>query len=80
MSMSGEEKDNSLVEDSLRAKLLEVGQLRKDIEDLRTAISDRYAQDMGENCVTQWHTRNEGALMPSDGVPTHQGLCHSQWG
>nr|XP_046147504.1 centrosomal protein of 85 kDa-like isoform X1 [Oncorhynchus gorbuscha] len=53
MSMSGEEKDNSLVEDSLRAKLLEVGQLRKDIEDLRTAISDRYAQDMGENCVTQ---------------------------
>lgn len=53
MSMSGEENDNSLVEDSLRAKLLEVGQLRKDIEDLRTAISDRYAQDMGENCVTQ---------------------------
>ncbi|XP_023829626.1 centrosomal protein of 85 kDa-like isoform X1 [Salvelinus sp. IW2-2015] len=53
MSMSGEENDNALVEDSLRAKLLEVGQLRKEIEDLRTAISDRYAQDMGENCVTQ---------------------------
>ncbi|KAK6295182.1 hypothetical protein J4Q44_G00344080 [Coregonus suidteri] len=53
MSMSGEENDNSLVEDSLRAKLLEVGKLRKDIDDLRTAISDRYAQDMGDNCVTQ---------------------------
>ncbi|XP_010881325.1 centrosomal protein of 85 kDa-like isoform X2 [Esox lucius] len=53
MSMSGEENDNSLVEDSLRAKLLEVGQLRKDIDDLRTVISDRYAQDMGDNCVTQ---------------------------
>lgn len=53
MSMSGEENDNSLVEDNLRAKLLEVGQLRKDIDDLRTAISDRYAQDMGDNCVTQ---------------------------
>ncbi|XP_041716561.2 centrosomal protein of 85 kDa-like isoform X2 [Coregonus clupeaformis] len=53
MSMSGEENDNSLVEDNLRAKLLEVGQLRKDIDDLRTVISDRYAQDMGDNCVTQ---------------------------
>ncbi|KAL0967400.1 hypothetical protein UPYG_G00251750 [Umbra pygmaea] len=53
MSVSGEENDNSLVEDSLRAKLLEVGQLRKDIDDLRTVISDRYAQDMGDNCVTQ---------------------------
>ncbi|KAJ8009036.1 hypothetical protein DPEC_G00084670 [Dallia pectoralis] len=53
MSMSGEENDNSLLEDSLRSKLLEVGQLRKDIDDLRIVISDRYAQDMGDNCVTQ---------------------------
>ncbi|XP_036437978.1 centrosomal protein of 85 kDa-like isoform X1 [Colossoma macropomum] len=53
MSCSGEENKKPPVEDSLRAKLLEVCQLRKDIDDLRTIISDRYAQDMGENCVTQ---------------------------
>ncbi|KAL6486588.1 hypothetical protein MHYP_G00059800 [Metynnis hypsauchen] len=53
MSCSVEEKEKPPVEDSLRAKLLEVCQLRKDIDDLRTIISDRYAQDMGENCVTQ---------------------------
>ncbi|XP_062858494.1 centrosomal protein of 85 kDa-like [Trichomycterus rosablanca] len=41
------------VENGLRGKLLEVHQLRKDIDELRTIISDRYAQDMGENCVTQ---------------------------
>ncbi|XP_035379860.1 centrosomal protein of 85 kDa-like isoform X2 [Electrophorus electricus] len=53
MSCSGEEGDKPVAEDGLRAKLVEVCQLRKDIDDLRTAISDRYAQDMGENCVTQ---------------------------
>lgn len=30
-----------------------IDQLKKDIEDLRTNISDRYAQDMGDNCITQ---------------------------
>lgn len=39
--------------DVIRKKLEEVQQLRHDIEDLRTTMSDRYAQDMGENCVTQ---------------------------
>lgn len=39
--------------DVIRRKLEEVQQLRRDIEDLRTAMSDKYAQDMGENCVTQ---------------------------
>ncbi|XP_022370523.1 centrosomal protein of 85 kDa isoform X4 [Enhydra lutris kenyoni] len=39
--------------DVIKRKLLEVQQLRRDIEDLRTTMSDRYAQDMGENCVTQ---------------------------
>ncbi|XP_053098190.1 centrosomal protein of 85 kDa-like isoform X2 [Pangasianodon hypophthalmus] len=53
MSCSSEESEKPLVEDGLRAKLLEVRQLRKDIDELRTIISDRYAQDMGENCVTQ---------------------------
>ncbi|XP_040612329.1 centrosomal protein of 85 kDa isoform X2 [Mesocricetus auratus] len=39
--------------DVIRRKLEEVQQLRHDIEDLRTSLSDRYAQDMGENCATQ---------------------------
>ncbi|XP_051027192.1 centrosomal protein of 85 kDa isoform X1 [Acomys russatus] len=39
--------------DVMRKKLEEVQQLRHDIEDLRTSLSDRYAQDMGENCATQ---------------------------
>ncbi|XP_058160052.2 centrosomal protein of 85 kDa isoform X1 [Dasypus novemcinctus] len=39
--------------DVITRKLEEVQQLRRDIEDLRTTMSDRYAQDMGENCVTQ---------------------------
>nr|XP_033813369.1 centrosomal protein of 85 kDa isoform X2 [Geotrypetes seraphini] len=38
---------------AITKKLAEVKQLHKDIEDLRTAISDRYAQDMGDNCITQ---------------------------
>ncbi|XP_002750508.4 centrosomal protein of 85 kDa isoform X2 [Callithrix jacchus] len=39
--------------DVIKKKLEEVQQLHRDIEDLRTTMSDRYAQDMGENCVTQ---------------------------
>ncbi|KAK0140708.1 Centrosomal protein [Merluccius polli] len=37
----------------LQKKLVEVQQLRRDVEELRTTVSDRYAQDMGENCITQ---------------------------
>uniref|UniRef100_A0A3B4Y6C4 Uncharacterized protein n=2 Tax=Seriola lalandi dorsalis TaxID=1841481 RepID=A0A3B4Y6C4_SERLL len=37
----------------LRVKLLEVGQLRRDIDELRKSISDRYAQYMGDSCVSQ---------------------------
>ncbi|NXE70410.1 CEP85 protein, partial [Calcarius ornatus] len=47
------EKDDLLSPDGLAKKLVEVKQLHKEVEDLRTAISDRYAQDMGENCITQ---------------------------
>lgn len=39
--------------EGLQKKLLEAQQLRRDVEDLRTTVSDRYAQDMGENCITQ---------------------------
>uniref|UniRef100_H3BBB5 Centrosomal protein 85 n=1 Tax=Latimeria chalumnae TaxID=7897 RepID=H3BBB5_LATCH len=37
----------------LGKKLTEVRVLHQEIEDLRTTISDRYAQDMGDNCITQ---------------------------
>uniref|UniRef100_A0A3B4GDR1 Centrosomal protein 85, like n=1 Tax=Pundamilia nyererei TaxID=303518 RepID=A0A3B4GDR1_9CICH len=40
------------VEDKLRLKLLEVGQLRKDIDALRKSISDCYDQFMGD-CISQ---------------------------
>lgn len=39
--------------EALDRKLAEVRLLRHDVEELRTAISDRYAQDMGDNCITQ---------------------------
>ncbi|KAG9347501.1 hypothetical protein JZ751_005068 [Albula glossodonta] len=53
MSCSSEENERPLFEDGLRVKLTEVRQLRKDVDDLRTTISDRYAQDMGDSCITQ---------------------------
>uniref|UniRef100_A0A8B9HLL5 Centrosomal protein 85 n=1 Tax=Astyanax mexicanus TaxID=7994 RepID=A0A8B9HLL5_ASTMX len=37
----------------LQKKLQEALQLRRDVEALRTTVSDRYAQDMGDNCTTQ---------------------------
>ncbi|MBN3303257.1 CE85L protein, partial [Amia calva] len=53
MNCSAEENENLQVEDSLGTKLSEVCQLRKDIDELRNIISDSYAQDMGDNCITQ---------------------------
>ncbi|XP_062996185.1 centrosomal protein of 85 kDa isoform X2 [Elgaria multicarinata webbii] len=50
---SVKEKEDLLRPDMLAKKLDNVKQLHKEIEDLRTAISDRYAQDMGDNCITQ---------------------------
>ncbi|XP_042690567.1 centrosomal protein of 85 kDa [Centrocercus urophasianus] len=50
---SAKEKDDLLNPDALAKKLVEVKQLHREVEDLRTAISDRYAQDMGDNCITQ---------------------------
>ncbi len=72
MSCSAEENEKPLMEDGLRDKLVEVCQLRKDIDELRTVISDRYAQDMGENCVTQWGFNFH--LVRTDGAPrAHKG-------
>ncbi|CAL8314736.1 unnamed protein product [Lota lota] len=56
MGFSGEENESGDVteEDNvLRTKVQEVSQLRSNIDELRKTVSDRYAQDMGENCVTQ---------------------------
>ncbi|XP_061453853.1 centrosomal protein of 85 kDa isoform X2 [Rhineura floridana] len=50
---SVKEKDDLLQPGMIAKKLEDVKHLRKEIEDLRTAISDRYAQDMGDNCITQ---------------------------
>ena len=56
MGFSSEENESSDVteEDNvLRTKVQEVSQLRSNIDELRRTVSDRYAQDMGENCITQ---------------------------
>ncbi|XP_059501357.1 centrosomal protein of 85 kDa-like isoform X1 [Stegostoma tigrinum] len=50
---SGDEGENSHSGELLSKMLSDVCQLRKDIDSLRTIISDRYAQDMGDNCITQ---------------------------
>ncbi|XP_074166107.1 centrosomal protein of 85 kDa-like isoform X1 [Sminthopsis crassicaudata] len=53
MSSSTEETENDHSPESLTKKLSDMCQLRKEIDELRTMISDRYAQDMGDNCITQ---------------------------
>lgn len=53
-SVSAEESDCRVVlEEEVRFKMLEVGQLRRDINELGKSISDRYAQYMGDSCVSQ---------------------------
>ncbi|KFO24449.1 hypothetical protein H920_14155 [Fukomys damarensis] len=53
MNCSAEDVENDHSPETLSKKLSDVCQLRRDIDELRTIISDRYAQDMGDNCVTQ---------------------------
>lgn len=53
LNCSAEENENYHSTETLSKKLSDVCQLRKDIDELRTIISDRYAQDMGDNCITQ---------------------------
>ncbi|KAM7136377.1 centrosomal protein of 85 kDa-like isoform 1-T1 [Molossus nigricans] len=53
LNCSAEETENDHSQESLTKKLSDVCQLRRDIDELRTTISDRYAQDMGDNCITQ---------------------------
>lgn len=52
-SSSEEHEASSHSIEALTQKLSEVRQLRRDIDDLRTTLSDCYAQDMGDNCITQ---------------------------
>ncbi|XP_073702905.1 centrosomal protein of 85 kDa isoform X2 [Garra rufa] len=49
----GGQWEDWLSPEGLQNKLQEAQQLRRDVEELRTTVSDRYAQDMGENCITQ---------------------------
>ncbi|XP_031758824.1 centrosomal protein of 85 kDa-like isoform X3 [Xenopus tropicalis] len=53
LNSSFEENEACHSTESLTKKLSEAHQLRKDIDDLRTMLSDCYAQDMGDNCITQ---------------------------
>ncbi|XP_075460062.1 centrosomal protein of 85 kDa isoform X4 [Ascaphus truei] len=50
---TSDEQEDPLNPASLERRLTEARQLQGDIEELRTIISDRYAQDMGDNCTTQ---------------------------
>ncbi|XP_066462329.1 centrosomal protein of 85 kDa-like isoform X2 [Eleutherodactylus coqui] len=50
-SEEGEASSHST--EGLTMKLADTRQLRKDIDELRTTLSDCYAQDMGDNCITQ---------------------------
>ncbi|XP_054596421.2 centrosomal protein of 85 kDa isoform X2 [Nothobranchius furzeri] len=51
-SVAGQDED-WMEADVLQKKLVEAQQLRRDVEELRNLILDRYAQDMGDNCITQ---------------------------
>ncbi|XP_063299547.1 centrosomal protein of 85 kDa-like isoform X3 [Pelobates fuscus] len=53
LNCSSEETEACHSTESIAKKLSEARQLRKDIDDLRTTLSDCYAQDMGDNCITQ---------------------------
>nr|XP_027808849.1 centrosomal protein of 85 kDa-like [Marmota flaviventris] len=53
MNCSAEETESDHSSETLAKRLSDVCQLRRDIDELRTTISDRYAQDMGDNCITQ---------------------------
>ncbi|XP_067337559.1 centrosomal protein of 85 kDa-like isoform X2 [Channa argus] len=54
LSVSVEENDcREAVEEEMRYKLLEVGQLRRDIDELRKTMSERYAQYKGDSCISQ---------------------------
>ena len=52
-SQLAEQAEDWMSPEVLQKKLVEAQQLRRDVEELRNVILDRYAQDMGENCITQ---------------------------
>ncbi|XP_075059081.1 centrosomal protein of 85 kDa-like isoform X2 [Mixophyes fleayi] len=52
-SFSEEHEASNHSAESLTKKLSDARQLRRDIDELRTTLSDCYAQDMGDNCITQ---------------------------
>ncbi|XP_075897357.1 centrosomal protein of 85 kDa isoform X2 [Nelusetta ayraudi] len=52
-STAAEQTEDWMSPEVLQKKLVEAQQLRRDVEELRNVILDRYAQDMGDNCITQ---------------------------
>ncbi|KAM9852611.1 centrosomal protein of 85 kDa [Aulostomus maculatus] len=50
---AAEQDKDWMTPEMLQKKLVEAQQLRRDVEELRNVILDRYAQDMGDNCITQ---------------------------
>ncbi|XP_077977570.1 centrosomal protein of 85 kDa-like [Glandiceps talaboti] len=47
-----EDVDPTSVE-TMKHKLIQIREMRQEIEKLRTLISDKYAEDIGDNCITQ---------------------------
>lgn len=83
MNCSAEETENDHSTETLTKKLPDVCQLRRDIDELRTTISDRYAQDMGDNCITQWSSVSPTAIMTcclnAAVLQTHNGRLQVTW-
>ncbi|XP_070567378.1 centrosomal protein of 85 kDa-like isoform X3 [Ptychodera flava] len=38
---------------NMKQKITQIWKMRQDVEKLRTLISDKYAEDIGDNCITQ---------------------------
>ncbi|XP_071497946.1 centrosomal protein of 85 kDa-like [Diadema antillarum] len=49
----GDDDDTPTSETVIKARLSQVQKLREDIDLLRSLISDKYAEDVGSNCITQ---------------------------
>ena len=55
-SLHGEENIEEEPQDELdavRSKTIKLQELQSEIDQLRTVISDQYAEEVGNNCITQ---------------------------
>ena len=44
---------NPFSAEAAKGNLLKIRELRSEIDKLRTFVSDKYAEDVGNNCLTQ---------------------------